>query len=267
MARVACSTSIGCGTDLENALLRIDQVGSSFVDLLAIDGWVHVHPSRLVQNFDAEASELEYKLANRKLICMNTGVGPQLHDRSEVAKERRTAETQALIQLMKRTNVDLAAIQPRNPDPSRPWTDVLEDCVQSLQDQFELAKAAGVAFALELHVNSPFETFEQAHQLIKRMPDVPLVYDPTHFVMQGANLNETAWMLPHTKHVQLRDAAKGQIQVPFGTGDVDFDWLFGSLKDAGYAGRFSVEYLDTNDFDVVSSAKQLYEKLAANFEE
>lgn len=262
---VACSTSVGCDSTLDEALARIASIGIPQIDLLAIDGWVHVHTRDLASRFEETAGGVDALLAKYHLtpIALNTGVGPQLHDRSAEANARRLNETQALIQLMKRYGISIAAIQPRNQDSARPYADVLRDCVATLREQMEMGTAAGVTFALELHVNSPFETMEQARMLLDAMPDIALVYDPTHFVMQGIDLKETLWLLPNARHAHLRDADRGRIQAPFGTGAIDFDWLLGALRDSGYRGNFSIEYLQTGEFDVLASARQLYDRLVA----
>lgn len=261
--RVAVSTAIGCDTTLDVALDRVVQVGCPLVDILTIDGWVHVLPSRLVEDFDGECARFEAALEDRNLtaIATNSGLGVQLHDRTPESAAPRAARLDALMRFLKRLGIGMAAIQPLQPDNARDWEAVLQDCVASLREQFAAAEKVSVRMALELHVYSPFETLEQAQSLLEVMPDVPLVYDPTHFVMQGLPIQETGWLMDRARHCHLRDAAKGSIQTPFGEGEVDFDWVLGSLRDRGYAGDVSIEYLGTNDFDVVDSAKRLYERL------
>jgi sugar phosphate isomerase/epimerase len=260
---VACSTSIRSGASLEEALTAIASIGIPKVDLLTIDGWVHVHPSDLVRDFEGMVTQVDVLLKQYGVtpIALNTAVGPQLHDRSDEANERRSRETEALIRLMQHYNITLAAIQPRNPDPLRPYPDVLQDCIATLRQQTAAGAESGITFALELHINSPFETLAQAQMLLEELPELALVYDPSHFVMQGIDLSETTWLLQHAAHVHLRDADRDKMQVAFGTGAIDFDWLLGVLKDSGYAGDFSIEYLQTNDFDVLVSVRQLYERL------
>jgi sugar phosphate isomerase/epimerase len=142
---------------------------------------------------------------------------------------------------------------------------VLRDCVATLREQDAIAKAAGVRFAVELHVHSPFESIAEAKRLLELMPEVSVVYDPTHFVMQGLDIRETGWIMDRAIHSHLRDAAKGKLQAPLGQGDVDFDWIFGEMKDRGYRGGFSIEYLESKDFDVTDSAKRLYDLIAKHF--
>jgi len=99
------------------------------------------------------------------------------------------------------------------------------------------------------------------------MPEMPLVYDPTHFVMQGIDIRETAWLMERAIHVHLRDAAPGKIQEHFGKGAVDFDWVLRTLKDNGYEGHFSIEYLEDENMDVLEDAKRARDAVAQYFPE
>lgn len=266
---IACSTAVRCNSPLERALADIAGAGFHTVDLLTIDGWAHVNTTDLADHWEPTVERLDGLLQQHGLtpIALNTGVSGQLHQRSEDFNARRRREIDGLIRLMQRYGIATAVIQPRNNDPDRPVEDVLHDCVATLWEHFHAAEAAEVGFALELHVGSPFETLEQARRLIDLIPDVPLVYDPTHFVMQGLPIGETGWLMDHARHVHLRDAAVGKLQVPFGTGSVDFDWVLGSLRERGYSGHISIEYLETDEFDALESARRLYDLVATYFPE
>ena len=67
-------------------------------------------------------------------------------------------------------------------------------------------------------------------------------------------------------HVHLRDAAPGELQTHFGKGAVDFDWLFNSLKDRGYQGHFSIEYLQMKDMDVLDDVARMRDAIAKHFD-
>lgn len=264
---IAISTSVRCNSTLERALEDIEKAGFQLIDLLAIDGWVHVHTRDLVSQYDETVNRLDSLLCQYPLkpIILNTGVAAQLHHRSDETNIQRRFEIDALIRLMHHYQIQTAAIQPRNADPQRPYDDIFDDCVATLYEQIAAGKEAGVIFALELHVRSPFETFEQARRLLDAIPDLPLVYDPSHFVMQGIDPRETEWLMSNARHAHLRDAAPGKLQMPFGTGAVDFDWVLRALKDHGYSGNFSIEYLETDEFDVFDSSRKLHEKIAEYF--
>ena len=264
---IACSTSVFAGSSLEEALRGIAGLGFRQFDLLAIDGWIHVHTSELAERPDEVYARLDALLAETGLqpLAANTGVGPQLHHRDSATNERRAREIAALVRFLQRYGISIAAIQPRQGDPDRPWEAVLADCVTTLREQFAAGDAAGIDFLLELHVRSPFETLEQARRLVEAMPEVRFVYDPTHYACQGIDLRETEWLMERTGHIHLRDAAPGQLQAPFGAGAVDFDWVLGTLSDRGYAGHFSLEYFPSTDFDVADSVHRLRDKIVEHF--
>jgi len=248
---ILCSTSIRCGSPIDDALRAIRELGFSDIDLLAIDGWAHVHPSELAASWEETTGRLHRLLAENGLVplAFNTGTGPQLHDRSDSANQQRREQIAALIRLMDAYGVKIAAIQPRDRDRNRPWPDVLADCVATLREYDAAAREAGVVFALELHVGSPFETLDQARRLLESMPEARLVYDPSHFVMQGIDIRETEWLMERAVLVHLRDAAPGRMQTHFGAGGVDFDWMLAALARRGYSGHFSIEYLEAPDMD------------------
>jgi sugar phosphate isomerase/epimerase len=264
---IACSTSIRAGAPLEDALAHVAELGFRDVDILTIDGWTHVNTRDMADQWDATVERVDRLLQQHRLnpIATNSGVSPQLHHRNPELNAQRLKEIEALVRFMNRFGIGVAAIQPRNADPSRPWEDVLADCVATLQEQFAAGVRGGVQFALELHVRSPFETLEQARRLFEAMPEVKIVYDPTHAVSQGIPLRDTEWLMDRARHVHLRDAAPGKLQAGFGEGAVDFDWVLRTLKDRGYDGHFSIEYFSSREFDVDTSILKLRDTIAQHF--
>ncbi len=128
---IACSTAVCSKEPLDTALATIAGLGFEKIDLLTIDGWAHVNTRDLADDWDPTLERVDRLLCDHGLspIALNTGVSPQLHDRSEEANARRTSEVDALIRLASHCGVSIAAIQPRNADPDRPWDAVLADCV------------------------------------------------------------------------------------------------------------------------------------------
>lgn len=265
---IACSTSVYCNRPLDEALAQIATLGIPGIDLLTIDGWVHVNTRDLADNWEATIASVDTLLNTYHLtpIATNSGVSAQLHQRTPEINAQRRREIEALVRFANYYNIQVAAIQPRNKDTSRPWETVLADCVETLREQKRIGDAAGVTFALELHVNSPFETVEQARRFCDVMPEMPLVYDPTHFVMQGVDIRETEWVMERAAHVHLRDAAPGQMQTHFGSGAIDFDWVLRALQDHGYQGHISIEYLASKEMDVRDDVLRLYDHLARYFD-
>jgi len=264
---IACSTSIRCGSSLDVALKTIHDLGFKQIDLLTIGAWAHVNPRNLADHYDQTAKPIDSLLEKYGLtmLASNTGTTMQLWDRSPQAVTDRKRELQALCRFLQERKVKVAAIQPLSKDTSRAWEQVITDCVQTLREQKAIGDQHGITFCLELHVHSPFETIEQAKQFMELMPEMPVVYDPTHFVMQGMDIRTTGWIMDRAKHVHIRDAAPGKIQERLGAGKVDFDWVFAALKDRGYTGHFSIEYLEDKQVDFSRDARHLADRVAQSF--
>jgi sugar phosphate isomerase/epimerase len=226
-----------------------------------IEGWVHLNPSEVeAKAHDVDAALRQWGLT---LQCANTGLGVQMHHRSPSHEALRQKNLENLLGFLAPRGVKTAAIQPLAADKERPCGEVFADCLATLDAQIPAGHARGLQFALELHVHSPFETLEQARMLLEARPEMALVYDPTHFIMQGHPLKESTWLMTNARHCHLRDAAPGQLQCPFGLGELDVDWVVKALQDHGYTGDVSIEYLGTDDFDVVESAQRLRDALQA----
>ncbi|HEX8835176.1 MAG TPA: sugar phosphate isomerase/epimerase [Abditibacteriaceae bacterium] len=267
---IACSTSVACNSSLDKALETVHNLGFRNVDILTIDGWAHVNTQDLADDFVSTRARVEALLQQCQLtpIATNSGVSTKMHLRSPEINQRRRDETLALVKWCNSYDIDIAAIQPPlYVGNEHPWEEVLEACVSSLREQKQIGDENGVRFALELHVNSPFETMEEARRFCDAMPEMPLVYDPTHFVMQGIDIRQTGWLMERAIHVHLRDAVQGKIQEHFGQGAVDFDWVLGALKDRGYQGHFSIEYLEDKNMDVLEDAKRARDAIAQYFPE
>jgi sugar phosphate isomerase/epimerase len=84
-------------------------------------------------------------------------------------------------------------------------------------------------------------SIDDMRALVAALPGVRFLVDTGHVVAWGGDVLE---LLPFAAHVQLRDARRGEAQVPPGEGDVDFAAVVGRLEELGYAGVLSVEYFD-----------------------
>lgn len=256
---IACSTTVGYKQDLSTALRSIQESGFTTVDLLAIDGWAHINPGDLADQGEAGYGRIIDLLARYSLspAALNIGTRTQLHDRTAEAIEARGREMSAMVELMNLLAIPVAVLQPRARDAIRPYAEVLRDCAATWREMEAIAVRGGVALALELHVFSPFEMLDQARALIDLVPNLKVVYDPSHLVMQGVPIRETEWLMDRSIHVHLRDAAYGHMQTRLGQGSVDFEWIFHALKRRRYAGPVSIEYMQADHYDVLEDVSRL----------
>lgn len=260
---VTYSTSLECELPLHEALAALVHIGATQLDLLCIEGWAHQNPSALASDFENVVAQLRAQVENRclRISALNTMTSAPLHLRDEFSLTRRAQESAALLKLMKLWDIPTAALQPPL-RRSAGWTDDEQDyAIASAQEEVARAHAAGKRFALELHSDSPFSTPRQIDRLLRAWPDAPLVFDPSHFIAQGLPLASTEPWMKTAKLVHLRDAAPGQLQAPFGRGTIDFNRLLGTLRDYGFDGIISVEYLGFSNggFDVRDSARRLHD--------
>jgi sugar phosphate isomerase/epimerase len=244
--RIACSTS-AFHMPLGEALEEIKVLGFEYVDLICIPGLGHIIPADLVEGLEDVAAEVERMLAKAELtpIAVNSAFG-SLYTRDDAAgNAERLAQVEAVAALAQRFDVRVASFFPGGNWPAQdlPWSDVLAGEIATVTEMLAIGAGHDVTFAIEPHYDTPFQTVEQVRMLLDAAPALQIVYDPSHFAMQSIALEDTFTLLERAAHVHLRDAAPEQMQVPTGTGTVDFGAVMAALKDHAYAGDISIEYL------------------------
>jgi sugar phosphate isomerase/epimerase len=244
---IACSTS-AFKVQLAEALKEVAELGFDYVDLIAIPGWDHVQPEALADDFESVAGEVERLLQENDLtpVAVNMAV-PHTHQRDEETNIERLRQVRGVARLMERLDVDVASFYPGYKAEDRPWDEVLADSATTMREMLGVAAEIGVTLAVELHYNTPFETVEQCTRLLEAVPELPVAYDPSHFAMQGLDLDDTSLLMERAAHVHLRDAAPDEMFVPLGRGTVDFDRLIEMLQERGYTGHYSIEYLGLHE--------------------
>jgi sugar phosphate isomerase/epimerase len=121
--------------------------------------------------------------------------------------------------------------------------------VDALQEMVSAAKAATPATRLDVsiepHLDSIAPTPGAALALIEQVDGLSLTLDWAHMICQGVPHDDIAGLLPHTRHVQLRQAAPGQLQVSFEGGQLEPARVVAALQAAAYSGVVSMEYMLT----------------------
>jgi len=244
---------------MEDALAAIGGAGFRDVDLMAIGRWAHFNPAELAADYGGVVGRVEAALSGNGLTmrAMNIGMNAQMHDRRRESVEANLRELGALCKLMRYFGVGHCALQPLQKDASRPAADVLRDSVDSLEEYYGCASRHGVSLGLELHNNSPFETVEAARYVYERIPEATIVFDPTHFIMDGLTLQDSEFVMGKAVHCHIRDAGPGMIQARLGEGTVDFAWIVRRFNELGYEGHLSIEYLHNDEWDALAEAVRL----------
>jgi sugar phosphate isomerase/epimerase len=248
---LACSTS-AFRMPLDEALAEVHGLGFELVDLICIPGWDHVLPSELARDASGVSDRVAALLEENGLtpVACNVGLG-NLHQHSEETDAQRMREAEGVARLMRRLGVRVASFYPGYKVDAAQWEDAFARWVRTWRGLEAVADEAGVTFVVELHKDTVFETMAQCQRLLEALPELRIAYDPSHFVMQGLDVRETAPLLARAAHVHLRDAAIHTMYEHTGRGNVNFDWLLRALQDMGYDGHISIECLPGGDAQAV----------------
>lgn len=262
---ISCSTTIAHRRSLEEALDRVAGLGFPACDLLMAHGWAHVSPRDLVDDFAAVSARIRSAYEERSLAvsALNVAFSGPLYGRGDEDRARRHDEALAVVELMEAYDVGVAAVQPGGRPHGIADATLIDHAAESWREIGALAAEKGRTFALELQTGSPFDSPDAARALVDRVPDTRFAFDPSHLVGQGIDLHQVGWILDRAAHVHLRDAESGRVQVAYGSGIVDFGWILDHLSSSSYDGFVAIEYLDTDEFDVVESTRRLGEFVRA----
>ncbi len=262
--KIACSTS-AFKTDLETALRTIAEAEFKYVDLIGIGAWDHVNVPQLAADFETEANRVERLLMETALtpIGMNCAVSPHLRERGDAAQnESRRKEIRAIARLIKHLEIPLASFYPGFYDEQYwEYEPVFRATVDTIKEILEIAQDEGVTFLIEPHVKTPFDTVARTRRLLETIPELNVAYDPTHFVHDGSNLEETRFIISRARHAHIRDANREKIHAPLGAGDVDVGEFIRLLRKERYQGNISIELLPGGEKDPTAEAVQLRQLL------
>lgn len=146
-----------------------------------------------------------------------------------------------------------------NPGQSR--GDAMRVSHDSLRELMRVADGHAAKLCIEPHVHSWAESPDLVLRTVEET-GIGLALDYAHFACLGFRQDEIDPLAPHAVHVHLRQARMGALQTKFAEGTLNFPAMFGTLRDAGYAGALSIEpvhqdYMNTLFEDVLTEAVAL----------
>lgn len=139
--------------------------------------------------------------------------------------------------------------------------DAVARTVGSLRRMADATREAGIALSIEPHLDSMAHTPEQALQLVQQVDGLQLTLDWAHLVCQGFGADEIARLLPHVRHVQIRQAKKDALQTKFADGTIDIAQVMTMLHEADYTGLICVEYMQTIGWHGIEEVASIEEAL------
>lgn len=233
---------------------KMIRMGFMHGDIFAIEGYVaHLSPAALAAGNTAILDELADLLETTgfRVTSLNTGFSHPTADPDPRHRAVVLDEFSALLDAAQRLrcrNITLPAGHSPAVASAGERLDLLEEVFSAMHER---RAQRNVALSFEAHAGTVAEDPAKALELLARMgPRIGLTYDPSHFELQGIPLRRTAGLLPYVRHVHVRNASLGKMQVRTSEGTVDFAWLISALAAAGYDGPLAIEYLEPDDAEV-----------------
>lgn len=114
----------------------------------------------------------------------------------------------------------------------------------TLRDMLKAAQEAQLRLSIEPHMDSIASTPEAALKLINAVPGLEITLDWADLTCLNTPYDSILSLLPHTRHVQLRQAARAKLQTTFERGSIDISRVLRDLHAANYDGTICTEVLN-----------------------
>jgi sugar phosphate isomerase/epimerase len=249
--RVMCSSISFRHQDLPTALGTMQGLGFTELDLGALPGVCNHVPFILDAQAVHEVSS-EVLRSGMGVRSVNGDIG-DLNARLTPAERTDRNKHLDMLLALASTIGATALVLPcgaQSHDPLVSFDEDLDLIAAALSEAADRAATAGVEIWVEApHFFRLCWDIDRAQQLLDRMPQesVGLVMDFSHIVASGGDPVEFVRLFSdRIRHVHLRDAVPGNINLSIGNGQADFAAGLRALSDAGYQGRFALE-LETRD--------------------
>lgn len=240
MIEFSCHTWAFNDLTLTEALGTIARLGFRYADL---GSGAHFNPvkaaadtRRVVADIIGDLRVYNLKLSDVYLLL------PRISLADDEARRYEIEQFKTLLPVLRAIGTPGVTLSPGLAQPDDPVA--YQRTVDAL---LEMSDAAGddLSLSIEPHLDSMAATPEEALKLVDAVPGLAITLDVAQFVQQGFSLDDMIPLLEHTRHVQVRQAAKARLQTPFSAGTVDLPGLMRALNNANYQGVVCVEYLRT----------------------
>ena len=238
---IACHTWGFTDLTLTEALGTIARMGFRYVDIGSGQNLNAVKAAANPRRAAAEIAE-DLLLYNLKLTDLYLML-PRISAPEEDKRQKDIELFKALLPFAAAIPTHGVTVSPGVAQPAEDegaW----ERTVAALREMHAAAQEAGIALSIEPHMDSMAQTPAAALKLLDEVKGLKLTLDWAHLVCQDIFHDDIIRLIPHARHVQLRQAARKQLQTPFDLGRIDIPRVVNDLNTAGYAGRVCVELMN-----------------------
>ena len=216
---VACSTLSFSKLSLEDALRTVREMRFTKADLAIHDDGPHLTPAEVAADTARAAQRL--KAANLPLAAFHLSIAC-----ADPAEAR--GQFHAVCRLARVSTVPLITLV------AAPVGSDFEAETARLREWVKLAEMEGVILTAE--TNSATVTADPlgALELCRRVPGLALTLDPSHYQVGPHGPADYDCLLPHVRHVRLRDSGRSpeEFQVRIGQGELEYGKLVTHLDRA-----------------------------------
>ncbi len=238
---IACHTGGLGDLTLEQALGTVARLGFRYVDL------AHVDLARAVEQPDVEAAATRALLTEFSLGLTDLLLTlPMINAPDPAEREAALKQFEALLPFVAALHAPGITLT-----PGTVHDDGQEHSfARSVAGLLRMKRAAdaqlpGVRLSIEPQAGSVAELPDDALMLLDCVPGLRLTLDYAQFLYQGLSRKDITPLLSKAAHVHIRQAVKNRLQTGFELGRLDIRETVEDIRDSGYKGDVSVEYLNT----------------------
>jgi sugar phosphate isomerase/epimerase len=275
--RLSCADSAFPKLSHEAACMVIADLGFRHADVCVFESYQHNPPAVVVADPDHSADVVNERLARHGLDAVDVFaiLGDPLelttlaiNHPDEAEREEAMRRFHRIVRFAARIGAPGITLLPGSVFEGTTPQESLDRSASELQKRAAVAGEAGLALSIEPHYESVVETPTLCLELLDKAPDVTVTLDHGHFVFQGFTQDEIDVLLGRTRHLQLRQAERGDMQAPARKGSIDYALMLDRLSGRGYAGYLGLEYqwdewMDFNRVDCISETAELRDVLLA----
>lgn len=242
MHEISCHTWAFNDLTLPEALGTIARMGFRYVD---IGSGTNLNAVRAAERPQAVAREIrdDLDMFNLRVADLYLML-PRISIDNEEKRQGELTLYRALLPFATALGTPGITLSPGLAHPAED-VEAQDRTVAALREIVRLGKAAGLRVSIEPHLDSMAPTPEAALKILQQVSGLEITLDWAHMICQGIREKDILALLPHTRHVQLRQAARRKLQTPFDKGSLNAESVLAALSEAGYQGVIGVEYMKT----------------------
>lgn len=242
MLQLACHAWGYNNLSLKEALGTIARLGFRYVDL---GTGPHLDLVRATKEPQATAEKIRWLLVDYHLTLTDLYLMlPHVNAPESERRQRQLQLFENLVTFAVELGTPGITVSPGMRHPDGP-DHSLARAVPAMQRLVDATEDTDLRVSFEPHLDSAAHTPEQILLLLEAVPGLSLTLDVAHLITQQVAWDDIQSLFEHTAHLQVRQAAPKKLQTPFEAGTLDINQLAADLRQSGYHGALTVEYMIT----------------------